>query len=112
MRIPATLRLMMAAVSLTVVVGIPAGVVAGANQNRWPDHLISNAVVALLAVPNFWLGMVLTAVLSVQLGWLPSFGATGLASLVLPTLALSARLIALVGRMTRGMVVEEMRKDY
>jgi ABC-type dipeptide/oligopeptide/nickel transport system permease component len=112
MRIPATLRLMAASIGLTVVVGIPAGVIAGANQNRWPDHVISNAVVALLAVPNFWLGMVLAAVLSVRLGWLPSFGATGWASLVLPTLALAARLIALVGRMTRGMVVEEMRKDY
>jgi ABC-type dipeptide/oligopeptide/nickel transport system permease component len=112
LRIPATLRLMAASIGLTVVVGIPAGVIAGANQNRWPDHVISNAVVALLAVPNFWLGMVLAAVLSVRLGWLPSFGATGWASLVLPTLALAARLIALVGRMTRGMVVEEMRKDY
>ena len=111
-RIPGTLRLMAAAIALTIVVGIPAGVIAGANQNRWPDHLISNVVVALLAIPNFWLGMVLTAVLSVRLGWLPSFGSNGWASLVLPTLALAARLVALVGRMTRGLVVEEMRKDY
>jgi ABC-type dipeptide/oligopeptide/nickel transport system permease component len=111
-RIPATLRLMAAAITLTVVIGIPVGVIAGSSQNRWPDHLISNIVVALLAIPNFWLGMVLTAVLSVRLGWLPSFGAAGLASLVLPTLALAARLIALVSRMTRGMVIEEMRKDY
>jgi ABC-type dipeptide/oligopeptide/nickel transport system permease component len=111
-RIPATIRLMAAAITLTTVVGIPAGIIAGANQNRWPDHLISNAIVALLAIPNFWLGMILTAVLSVRLGWLPSFGADGWASLILPTIALAARLIALVGRMTRGMVVEEMRKDY
>jgi ABC-type dipeptide/oligopeptide/nickel transport system permease component len=111
-RIPATLRLMTAAIMLTVAVGVPAGVIAGANQNRWPDHLISNLVVSLLAIPNFWLGMVLTTVLSVNLGWLPSFGMNGWASLVLPTLALAARLIALVARTTRGMVVEEMRKDY
>lgn len=112
LRIPATMRLMASAITLTVVVGIPVGVIAGSNQNRWPDHLISSTVVALLAIPNFWLGMLLTAMLSVRLGWLPSFGATGLASLVLPTLALAARLIALVSRMTRGMVIEEMRKDY
>ena len=67
---------------------------------------------ALLAVPNFWLGMMLIAILSVQLGWLPSFGFGGPASLVMPTLALSARLIALVARMTRGLVIEEIRKDY
>jgi ABC-type dipeptide/oligopeptide/nickel transport system permease component len=111
-RIPATLRLMAAAIAVTIAVGIPAGVIAGACQDRWADHLISTIVVALLAAPNFWLGMVLMAVLSVQLGWLPSFGATGWAALVLPTIALAARLIALVARTTRGMVIEEMRKDY
>ena len=66
----------------------------------------------LLAVPNFWLGMLLIAFLSVNLGLLPSFGAAGPASLVIPTLALAARLIALVARMTRGVVIEELRKDY
>lgn len=111
-RVPATIRLMLAAISLTVAVGIPAGIIAGANQNRWLDHVISNAIIILLAVPNFWLGMVLTALLSVRLGWLPSFGSHGWAALVLPTVALAARLIALVGRTTRGMVIEEMRKDY
>jgi ABC-type dipeptide/oligopeptide/nickel transport system permease component len=63
-------------------------------------------------VPNFWVGMLLIALLSVEMGWLPAFGLTGAASLVMPTLALSARLIALVARMTRGVVIEELRKDY
>ena len=111
-RIPATLVLMLSAILVTVVVGIPAGVVAAANRNRWPDLVISFTVVGLLAVPNFWLGMLLIAFLSVDLGLLPSFGADGPASLVIPTLALAARLIALVARMTRGVVIEELRKDY
>jgi ABC-type dipeptide/oligopeptide/nickel transport system permease component len=111
-RLPATLALTASAIALTVAVGIPAGVLAAANRDRWPDYAISLSVVALLAVPNFWLGMVLIAVLSVNLGWLPSFGAVGAASLVIPTLALSARLIALVARMTRGVVIEELRRDY
>jgi ABC-type dipeptide/oligopeptide/nickel transport system permease component len=111
-RVPATLALMFASIFVMTAVGLPAGITAAAFQNRWPDYLISSVVVALLAVPNFWLGMILIAVLSVQLGWLPSFGMTGALSLIMPTLALSARLIALVGRMTRGVVIEEMRKDY
>ncbi|MDF2812688.1 MAG: hypothetical protein K0S56_3719 [Microvirga sp.] len=111
-RVPATLALMFASIFVMTAVGLPAGIAAAAFQNRWPDYLISSVVVALLAVPNFWLGMILIAVLSVQLGWLPSFGMTGALSLIMPTLALSARLIALVGRMTRGVVIEEMRKDY
>ena len=111
-RVPATFLLMAAAMLLTVAVGIPAGIVAGATQNRWPDQLISATVVGLLAIPNFWLGMVLIAWLSVRAGLLPSFGMSGWTSLVLPTLALAARLIALVARTTRGMVIEEVRKDY
>jgi ABC-type dipeptide/oligopeptide/nickel transport system permease component len=111
-RAPATLALMAASILLTVLIGIPAGVAAAANQGRWPDLAISSVVIGLLAIPNFWLGMVLIAVLSVELNWLPSFGATGALSLIMPTIALSARLIALVARMTRGVVIEEMRKDY
>jgi len=111
-RLPATIELTAAAIILTIAIGIPAGVVAAANRNRWPDFLISFGVVGLLAIPNFWLGMVLIAVLSVDLGLLPSFGAVGPTSLVIPTLALAARLIALVARMTRGVVIEELRKDY
>lgn len=111
-RLPATLLLAFSAIALTIVIGIPAGVIAAANRNRWPDLAISFAVVGLLAIPNFWLGMVLIAVLSVDLGWLPSFGADRPSSLVIPTFALAARLIALVARMTRGVVIEELRKDY
>lgn len=111
-RVPATLLLMASAILVMVVIGLPAGVAAAAWQNRWPDYLISSIVVALLAAPNFWIGMMLIALLSVQLGWLPSFGLSGPLSLIMPTLALSARLIALVARMTRGVVIEEMRKDY
>ena len=111
-RVPASLALMGAAILVMTIVGVPAGVAAAAWQNRWPDFLISGLVVGLLAVPNFWLGMMLIAFLSVQWGLLPSFGFTGLASLLMPTIALSARLIALVARTTRGVVIEEMRKDY
>jgi ABC-type dipeptide/oligopeptide/nickel transport system permease component len=111
-RIPATLLLMVCAISVTVLAGVPAGVTAGANQGRWPDFLLSGLVVTLLAVPNFWLGLVLIAFFSVELRWLPSFGFTGPLALIIPTIALAARLIALVARLTRGLVIEEMRKDY
>jgi len=52
------------------------------------------------------------SLLSVQLRWLPSFGLHGPLSLIMPSLALAARLIAIVARMTRGLVIEEMRRDY
>jgi ABC-type dipeptide/oligopeptide/nickel transport system permease component len=111
-RAPATILLTVSAVVLTVIVGIPAGILAASFANRWPDVAVSGGVVTLLAVPNFWLGMMLIALLSVRLGWLPSLGMTGVASLVMPTLALAARLIALVARLMRALVIEERRKDY
>jgi ABC-type dipeptide/oligopeptide/nickel transport system permease component len=111
-RLPATLLLMAAAILTTILVGLPAGVVAAVAQNRWPDYLLSFLVVGLLAIPNFWLGLMLIVALSVERGWLPSFGFTGWASLVMPTAALAARLVALVARMTRGVMLEELAKDY
>jgi ABC-type dipeptide/oligopeptide/nickel transport system permease component len=111
-RVPATLLLTASAIAVTILIGIPAGLLAAFFQHRWPDFTISASVIALLAVPNFWLGMMLIALLSVQLHWLPSLGLTGPASLIMPTIALAARLIALVGRMVRGVVIEEQRKDY
>jgi ABC-type dipeptide/oligopeptide/nickel transport system permease component len=111
-RVPATVLLTAAAILLTLIVGIPSGILAASSQGRWPDLAVSGVVVALLAVPNFWLGMMLMALFSVRLHWLPSIGLTGIASLLMPTIALAARLIALVGRLVRGVVIEEQRKDY
>ena len=111
-RLPATFALMGAGILMTIVLGLPAGMVAAVSHNRLPDVAISFAVVGLLAIPNFWLGLVLMAFFSVQLRWLPSFGFTGWLSLIMPTIALAARLIALVARTTRGVMLDELRKDY
>jgi len=111
-RIPATLALTIAAILVTIVIGVPGGILAAVYHNRLVDYGISLTVVGLLAVPNFWLGLLMMSFLSVQMGWLPSFGFSGWLSLVMPTLALAARLIALVARMTRGVVLEELNKDY
>ena len=108
---PGTLWLMLAAIAVTIAVGIPAGVIAAAPEPLAgpPDF---QRIVALLAMPNFWLGLVMIALFSVRLRWLPSFGSQGGLSLILPSAALAARLIAMVGRMTRGLIIEETRKDY
>ena len=111
-RVPATLLLTACAIGLTILAGIPAGVAAAALHNRWPDLAVSSAVVVLLAIPNFWLGLVLIAVFSVRLHWLPSFGFDSAISVVMPAVALAARLIALIARLTRGLVIEELRRPY
>lgn len=111
-RVPATLVLTGASILLTVVIGIPAGIAAALYRNRTADLAISLSVVGLLAIPNFWLGLVLISYLSVKLGWLPSFGFDHWSAVIMPAMALAARLIALVARMTRSVMIEELRKDY
>ena len=111
-RLPATLALTASAILVTIGLGIPAGVLAAVRQRSWVDYALSLLVVGLLAIPNFWLGMMLVILMSVQWRLLPSFGFTSWASLVMPTMALSARLIALVARMTRGVVIDELGKEY
>jgi ABC-type dipeptide/oligopeptide/nickel transport system permease component len=111
-RVPATLWLTAVSIVLTIVIGIPAGMLAALYRGRFLDSLVSIIVVGFLAVPNFCIGLLLIAVLSVDLGWLPSYGFTSWSSVIMPAIALAARLIALVARMTRNIMIEELRRDY
>jgi ABC-type dipeptide/oligopeptide/nickel transport system permease component len=111
-RVPATLWLTAVSIALTVIIGIPAGMLSALYRGRFLDNLLSIGVVGLLAVPNFCIGLLLIATLSIKLGWLPSYGFTGWSSVIMPAIALAARLIALVARMTRNIMIEELRKDY
>jgi len=111
-RIPATLSLTFCAILLTIIIGISGGIIAALFYNTTIDYTITLSLITLLAVPNFWIGLLLISYLSVEMGLLPSFGFGGFMSLIMPTLALSARLIAIVARMTRGVVLDELEKDY
>jgi len=111
-RLPATLWLTAVSIVLTVLIGIPAGMVSALYRGRALDNLTSIIVVGCLAVPNFCIGLVLISTFSVKLGWLPSFGFQDWRSVLMPALALAARLIAFVARMTRNIMIEELRKDY
>ncbi|MDR6866223.1 ABC-type dipeptide/oligopeptide/nickel transport system permease component [Microbacterium resistens] len=110
-RIPATLALLGCSLLLAVGVGVSAGVFSAVR----PASLFSKGTlllwVLLLAVPNFWLGMILIQLFAVQLGWLPAIGSAGLAGLVLPAVAVAARLVALIARLTRATMLETLGED-
>ncbi len=127
-RMPATLELAVSAVLLSVLIGIPLGLMAGLR----PDNIVSRAVMAVsivgFSLPTFWVGLMLIMVFAVQLGWLPSTGrgqtapllgvqwafmtADGLRHLLLPALNLALFNIALVLRLTRAGVRETLPMDY
>src|SRR5215472_16359799 len=79
-RVPATLELTLAALAFGLVLGVPAGLWAAIHRGRWPDQLVRVFAVVGDAVPHFWLGLLLLAVLAVQLRWLPTGGISTLGS--------------------------------
>jgi len=111
-RLPATVELALAAGLLFSVTGILLGVVAGIRRGRFADHVIR--VVSLVGVssPDFWIGILLMLVFSLQLRLLPSAGRGTLAHVVLPAVTASLIGIALVSRLVRASVVEILGEDY
>ena len=111
-RVPYTILLTISAIVVTVFLGIIGGILAALYYNSVIDYTISLSVISIIAIPNFWIGLLLISYFSIELEILPSFGYNGFLSLVMPTVALAARLIAIVARMTRGVMLEELEKDY
>jgi ABC-type dipeptide/oligopeptide/nickel transport system permease component len=111
-RLPATAELAGAAMLVAVALAIPLGVVAAVWRGTWIDQGAMALALAGISVPGFWLGPLLALVFAVELGWLPVSGRGTLAHLVLPAVTLGAALAAILARMTRASVLEELREQY
>ncbi|GGJ18351.1 ABC transporter permease [Neoroseomonas lacus] len=125
-RLPNTLMLMLAAMSMALVVGILAGWVMAIFANRWPDRMLQVVVLIFYSTPGFWIGLMAIVLFSVKLGWLPANGnmtigadLTGFALiadraryLVLPSLALASFFIAVYARLTRASMLDVQRQDF
>jgi ABC-type dipeptide/oligopeptide/nickel transport system permease component len=111
-RYPATLELSIAALLICVAIGIPAGLLAASRRGTSSDHAVGVFTLLGLSVPNFALGPLLMLVFSVVLGWLPVSGRGGIAHLLLPSITLGAALAAILTRMVRSSVIEELSSDY
>jgi ABC-type dipeptide/oligopeptide/nickel transport system permease component len=109
---PATLELAFIALLVCAAVGIPAGLLAAENPGTLADHAVSAFTLLGLSVPNFALGPVLILIFSVILGWLPVSGRGGPAHHILPAITLGAGLAAILTRMVRISVIEQLSSDY
>lgn len=111
-RVPATAELALAAMAAAIFIAIPLGVAAAVWRGSWVDWSAMTLALAGIALPNFWLGPVLAIVFAVELGWLPVSGRGGLESLVLPAISLGAALAAILARMTRASLLDELQELY
>jgi ABC-type dipeptide/oligopeptide/nickel transport system permease component len=111
-RYPQTLALTLAALAVALVLAIPAGVRAARRRNRWDDRALSFVSLLGLSLPNFALGPILILIFAVQLGWLPVSGAGDWRHLVLPAITLGGALAAILKRMVRTAMLEELGQDY
>jgi len=111
-RYPYTLKLTLAALLVAVLLSIPAGVRSARRRNDWDDRTISVVSLFGLSFPNFALGPILILLFSIKMGWLPVSGSGSFANLVLPAITMGSALAAILTRMVRTSMLEEMNQDY
>ena len=111
-RFPATLELAFLGVALTVLCGVPAGVLAAVKRHTLVDRLIVNAALLGQAVPSFWLGIVMILVFAVVLHWLPTSGGGGLDHLIMPVASLSAFFIPQIVVLVRSGMLDTLSEPY
>jgi ABC-type dipeptide/oligopeptide/nickel transport system permease component len=111
-RYPFTVELTAAALVIALLLAIPGGIAAALHRGRWRDHLVGVVSLLGLSFPAFALGPILILLVSIKLGWLPVSGAGDLSHLVLPAVTMGGALAAILTRMVRTSMLEELGQDY
>ena len=127
-RFPATLELVLVATIISLVVGLPLGVLTAIRRGKWYTEGLQFLSIVGVSLPSFVVGILLILVFSVSLGWAPAFGrgdvvqlgwwstglltSSGRAALILPAIALSLYQITLVMRLVRAEMLEVLRSDF
>ena len=107
-----TLLLTLTSMAWAIVFGMVIGIFSAVFRNEWPDRLGMAIAVSGISFPAFALGMLLMQVFSVQLGWLPTVGASTWVHYILPSITLGAAVAAVLARFTRASFVEVIREDF
>lgn len=119
-KLPVTLQLGGMAFVIAVLIGVPAGVVAAVHRNKFWDYVANAVGLAGLSTPNFWLGIMLILLVSVNLGWLPPSGYVpltedwrqSLATTIMPAFVLGNAIAAILMRHTRSAMLTALDQDY
>ncbi len=118
-RLPVSLPLALISLALAVALGIPGGILAAMKRDTWLDGAVRIKTQILLTIPNFWLAMMLVFIFAITLHWLPAGGFSGwknipnaISALILPAVALAAPQAAILARVTRSALIENLNDIY
>jgi oligopeptide transport system permease protein len=110
--LPTTVQVGVLALICVVTLGIPLGIVAALNRNRWPDTLVMVIATIGVAVPSYVIATVALYVFALRLGWVPTFGLDDWRGYFLPVFALSGFWISFIARLARSSLLETLQQDY
>ena len=111
-RLPNTMLLAVVAITLACLFGIPAGIISAVRPYTWIDYVVTSTALFGMSMPVFWLGLMLVVVFAVWLHWLPAGGIGTWKHVILPSITLTAFVIAFIARMTRSSMLEVLSQDY
>ena len=119
-RIPVTFQLAVMAMTFAVAIGIPMGILSAVKKGTWLDYVANFVALSGLSIPNFWLGILLILLVSVNLGWLPASGYVAfwsdplrsIQTLLMPAFVLGTALAATLMRHTRSAMLGVLQSDY
>jgi len=111
-RLPFTLELAVLGTLIGTIAGITLGVIAATHKDKWTDSFVSMIGVVGISMPVYWLGILLILIFAVWLHVLPASGASSLTSLILPSFTLGVFSMAIVARMTRSTMIDELGQDF
>ena len=111
-RFPATVRLAIGGMLVALLIGIPTGILGAIRRGTWVDTLASGISVFGVAVPNFWLAVLLTLLFSVKLDWFPVLGTGSIRAIMLPSIALGWGFAAIITRLVRASMIEVLNQPY
>lgn len=109
---PVTLKLNAIALLVAVLVAVPIGVIAGIKRYSKFDYASMVGATIGIAMPNYWMGLMLIIIFSLKLGWLPPYGSGGWRSYVMPVTVLAMTEMAILARLSRGSTAEALSQDY
>ena len=110
--LPVTAQVGVLALLCVIALGVPFGVIAALNRNRWPDTLVMVIATIGVAVPSYVIATIALYLFALRLGWVPTFGVDDWRGYFLPVFALSGFWISFVARLARSSLLETLQQDY